>query len=141
MHYETTASARHNDNKIDLTNLSPTALLPQQNSEHLLIEVILDYVDKGEYHLPLKLFAESYPYVVELAACVMNHGEKVYGYNNWKKGMSKRSIMQSLYRHIHAQYNQEQLYDRDSGLPHIGHIYCNLMFLQYHAKKGFLGDD
>lgn len=131
-------STRHNDNKLDLTNLTPEALLPQDCEEHTLMESILYYIEEGKYFLALEIFAENYPHVIEIAASVMNHGESVYGHDNWKVGMSKRSIMQSLYRHIHAFYNNEEINDPDSGFEHIGHIYCNLMFLEFHSKKGFL---
>jgi hypothetical protein len=132
------SSTRYNNKKLDLTNLTPIALLPHQCAEHMLIEGILYYIEQKNYQLPLKLFAESYPNVIEIAARVMKHGEKVYGYDNWKKGMSRRSILQSLYRHIHAYCNQGEIHDRDSGYSHLGHIYCNLMFLEYHSRKGFL---
>ncbi len=104
----------------------------------MLIESILQYIEHGEYLLPLEIFAHEYPEVIELAAAVMNHGETVYGHENWKIGMSKRSILQSLYRHVHAYYNKGDVDDPESGHSHLGHIYCNLMFLEFHSKKGFL---
>lgn len=133
-------SKRHNENKLDLTNLTSIALLPRDCTDHILIEAMLHYIELEDYHLPLTIFAENYPDVIEKAAAVMNHGETVYGYDNWKIGMSKRSILKSLYRHIHAYYNKGEVDDPESGFSHLGHIYCNLMFLEFHSQKGFLPD-
>lgn len=133
-------SARHNTNKLDLTNLTPVALLPQDCPEPFSVTGILHLIDCADYQLPMAIFAENYPDVIEIAAAVMNHGETVYGYRNWQIGMSKRSILRSLYRHVHAYYNKGEADDPDSGYSHLGHIYCNLMFLEFHSQKGFLPD-
>ena len=66
-----------------------------------------------------------------MAKVLMFGGEK-YERNNWMKpSPNKLSAADSLYRHVLAMINGE-MDDSDSGLPHIGHIMCNVMFLTYH---------
>lgn len=50
------------------------------------------------------------------------------GKNNWKKGMPLTKILDSMMRHI-AKIQSGEWIDEESGLPHIGHIQCNALFL------------
>lgn len=53
------------------------------------------------------------------------------GANNWKLGMSKETILNSLIRHIVEIQNEEL--DKESLCNHMGHVMCNAMFyLFYH---------
>lgn len=61
---------------------------------------------------------------------VLEFGAKKYSAHQWKIGLPTTEICESLLRHIFAYMNGENN-DKDSGLPHIGHAMCNLMFLQY----------
>ena len=73
-----------------------------------------------------------------LAGCadVLAFGEKKYARSNWKKGLDKHEIIDSLLRHLVA-YQSGQTYDTDSGLHHLDHITCNAIFLadQYNGKR------
>lgn len=66
---------------------------------------------------------------------VLEYGAKKYGKNNWKKGFPQEEIIESMLRHIFAFLNGEKL-DKESGLPHTGHIMCNAMFLEFMENKG-----
>lgn len=56
------------------------------------------------------------------------------GKDNWKLGFKdKLKILDSLFRHLIAIMRGE-LNDKESGLPHIGHLMCNAMFFSYHTK-------
>ena len=62
-------------------------------------------------------------------AMVLDYGTKKYSRNNWRKGYEdKFSAADSLYRHLQELISGKIL-DQESGLPHIGHIMCNIMFL------------
>lgn len=65
---------------------------------------------------------------LEPCARVLEYGTIKYSRDNWMKGMPVTEILDSMLRHISAMQNGEW-YDKESGLPHIGHIQCNAMFL------------
>ena len=56
----------------------------------------------------------------------LNSGK--YGRNDWQKGFPISSIIDSLLRHI-GRLQKGEWIDKDSGLPHVGHIQCNALFL------------
>lgn len=61
-------------------------------------------------------------------ADVLEFGARKYSRNNWKKGLVMTEILDSMLRHISA-LNNGEYYDKESRLPHIGHIQANAMFL------------
>jgi hypothetical protein len=50
------------------------------------------------------------------------------GRDNWKKGFPINELWDSNLRHTRSLMTGELL-DNESGLPHIGHILCNVVFL------------
>lgn len=52
------------------------------------------------------------------------------GVDNWKQGLQTKEIIESLLRHTYALLENENN-DPESGLPHVGHILANAMFLSY----------
>ena len=61
-------------------------------------------------------------------ARVLEFGANKYSRDNWKLGMSKNKILDSLLRHV-ADIQAGKELDDESGLPIIGHIQCNALFL------------
>lgn len=64
---------------------------------------------------------------------VLMFGAKKYAPGNWKKGLKINEIMESSLRHTFAYLNGEDK-DPESGLPHLGHIMCNIMFATWMQK-------
>ena len=73
-----------------------------------------------------------------IAGCadVLAFGAIKYDRGNWKKGLDKDEIIDSLLRHLVA-YKSGQEFDEDSGLHHLDHVTCNALFLadQYNGKR------
>ena len=64
---------------------------------------------------------------------VLEYGAKKYTKGNWKKGMPVSEICECLLRHVFALMDGEINY-KESGLPIIGHIQCNAMFIAYMLR-------
>lgn len=61
---------------------------------------------------------------------VLEFGAKKYSPDNWKKGLDKKEILESMMRHLTALMDGEKT-DKESNLRHMGHILCNAMFYNY----------
>ena len=63
------------------------------------------------------------------------------GRENWKKTCENpKQHLESMFRHWMALCDGESL-DKESGLPHIGHIMCNAMFYSYHTNIKYNRED
>lgn len=65
---------------------------------------------------------------------VLEYGAIKYTPDNWKKGLPTLETCESLLRHTFAFMNGEDA-DPESGLDHLGHMMCNVMFLVYMMKN------
>lgn len=65
---------------------------------------------------------------------VLEFGAKKYEAYNWMKPMDKEAILESLMRHLISLFGGEE-FDKESELPHIGHILANAMFYSYHSTN------
>lgn len=67
---------------------------------------------------------------------VLAFGAKKYAAHNWRKGLAWMRISGAIMRHLFAFMNGEDL-DPETGLPHIDHAACEIMFLQelYRTRK------
>lgn len=61
---------------------------------------------------------------------VLEYGAQKYDDHNWKKGLNPVEVLECLQRHVAALMDGEDT-DKESGLPHIGHVLCNAMFYSY----------
>lgn len=67
------------------------------------------------------------------------YGARKYGKDNWQKGMSWSRCLNSARRHILHFWRGEKN-DRESGIHHLAHAICSLMFL-FVYERGNIGKD
>ena len=71
---------------------------------------------------------------------VLTYGANKYAENNWRKGMKWSRLTAAALRHLFAFIGGEEN-DAESGLPHLDHALCCLMFLSEYQKTGIGTDD
>lgn len=59
----------------------------------------------------------------------------IAGRDNWKKGLDKSAILESMMRHLVALMDGQEI-DPESNEHHIGHIMCNALFYSYFNVIG-----
>ena len=77
---------------------------------------------------------------LEDEARVWSYGAQKYAKDNWKKGQAWSIPLASMLRHLAAWQNGEDV-DKESLLPHLAHIACNLRMLTFYSKAYVEGDD
>lgn len=70
---------------------------------------------------------------VEDMVAVLMYGARKYGKTNWQKGIAFTRVWNSAMRHLLAWRKQIDT-DPESGLPHLAHAMCNIMFLTFFSK-------
>ena len=71
---------------------------------------------------------------------VLTYGAKKYEAHNWRKGMAWSRYYDALLRHLNA-WNSGEDIDPESGLMHLAHAGCCLVFLIASAVTGLGRDD
>lgn len=75
------------------------------------------------------------PLALEETVKVLTFGAQKYERDNWQRvPNSKRRYFDALQRHVWA-WKQGEKDDKESGLPHLAHAMCCLMFLYEHDVK------
>ena len=81
------------------------------------------------------------PEALEELARVLGHGAKKYGDWNWSKGLNYSRVIAAVLRHINSWRKLEDN-DPETGLNHLSHAFCGLMFLiTYIARNMTYFDD
>lgn len=78
--------------------------------------------------------------LVEEISKVLTFGAAKYARNNWRKSGSWCKVADSASRHI-LWHMEGQAIDMESGLPHLAHIGCNILFLIEFAEYNLGTDD
>lgn len=65
---------------------------------------------------------------------VLEFGSEKYEPDNWKKGFEGNDLLDCIMRHLVSIMDGET-HDKESGLPHMGHIMCNAMFYTYFNHR------
>ena len=77
--------------------------------------------------------------LIEIAK-VMAFGAEKYGRHNWRKGMAWSRLVGAILRHLFAWMLGEDK-DPESGLSHLAHAGCDLLFLLTYELKELGTDD
>lgn len=80
------------------------------------------------------------PEAMLATAEILRIGAKKYERENWRKGMLWSRIIGACLRHLFAFMAGEDL-DKESGLPHVDHLACEVMFLQCYYRSNKDLDD
>lgn len=91
--------------------------------------------DEGKIRLELL----SVPALIEIGK-VMTFGATKYDDHNWRKGFKWSRLYGALLRHIFAHLNGQDK-DPETGISHLAHAGCCLMFLLEHEISGLGQDD
>lgn len=75
------------------------------------------------------------PEFIEAVAEVMSFGAVKYTAHNWRGGINYSRCYAALLRHILAWQRGEDK-DPESGLPHLAHAACSIMFLLTFESDG-----
>lgn len=71
---------------------------------------------------------------LEGVANVLAMGAKKYSRHNWRRGIAYSRLIAATYRHLGAINKGEDL-DSESGLPHVHHLACCVMFLSWMMQN------
>ena len=77
---------------------------------------------------------------IEAIAEVLTFGAAKYDDNNWARGARWGRYFSALLRHLFAWWRGEDL-DRETGLSHLAHAGCCLVFLMEYQRNGWGSDD
>lgn len=132
------SAARYNDGK------APLQFIPIRQCLELLVDPagwifhvlrsLAEFQESGHRTYIYDALSEVPQAEVENAARVFEYGAKKYAHWNWCKGQAWQVTLGSLLRHAFALKDGEEL-DPESGLPHTGHIVCNLLMLAWYAEE------
>lgn len=80
------------------------------------------------------------PNSLDTIIAVMEYGATKYGAHNWRGGMEYSRAWDAAFRHMWAWWRGEDT-DAESGLPHLAHAVCSLMFIIDWSRTGVGVDD
>jgi hypothetical protein len=70
-------------------------------------------------------------------ARVLDHGAKKYAPYNWMRVRPRSRYVDAALRHLHA-YADGEVNDPDSGLNHLAHAGCCILFLLWFHETGVI---
>jgi hypothetical protein len=77
---------------------------------------------------------------IEELAKVLTFGAEKYTAHNWRSGFAYSRLLGACLRHIFA-FMRGESNDPETGLSHLAHAMCCLMFLLEHVLASFGSDD
>ena len=70
------------------------------------------------------------PEFLEGVGLVLGFGAKKYAAHNWRLGIPHSRLIAAAYRHL-GSINKGEKVDKESGLAHVHHLACCVMFLSW----------
>lgn len=67
---------------------------------------------------------------------VMNYGATKYDDHNWKKGIQYSRSYSATMRHLYSWWQDKESEDSETGISHLAHAICNLLFLLHFELEG-----
>jgi hypothetical protein len=80
------------------------------------------------------------PELLADTAAVLTFGAAKYGERNWEKGMRWGRVFAAAMRHLLAWWAGQDK-DPETGLSHLAHVLCCVMFLATYERRGIGHDD
>lgn len=77
---------------------------------------------------------------IEELGLVLSHGKTKYGSHNWRSGFAYSRTASAALRHLFSWISGQDK-DPESGLSHLAHCACNIMFLVEFQRRGKGEDD
>ncbi len=90
----------------------------------------MDAIKYDQEKVQLELLSSSWLFGV---GRVLTFGAKKYAAHNWRKGLQQSRLLGATLRHVLAYLGGEDL-DQETGLPHLHHASCCLMFASELAE-------
>lgn len=76
---------------------------------------------------------------VEAVSAILNYGAQKYEEDSWQSVPDGRKRYEDAFYRHQIERNKGQTYDDESGLPHLAHMICNLMFLLwFEIQEGII---
>jgi len=92
----------------------------------------------GDHHDKGKVRYDLFPAdALHAIAEVLTYGATKYDDDNWARGIANRRVFSSCLRHLWAWWRREDN-DPESGLSHLAHAGCNIMFLLAYQLRGMV---
>ena len=77
---------------------------------------------------------------LEAVSKVLTFGAKKYAAHDWRDGIERSRLIAAAFRHLSA-YNRGEDFDKETGLSHLAHASCFLMFMtELHETRPDLDD-
>lgn len=135
------SGARYNDGKPDLS-LIPPLLLPYSTDVQRRLHAALSELMFDGNPEPLKDWHyEAMRANADTCAKVFEYGKQKYAAWNWAKGMNWSVPVACTLRHARSLWTYGEADDRESNLPHIGHILCNTTMILHFVRFYDEGND
>lgn len=77
---------------------------------------------------------------IEEVVRVLQYGQMKYGARNWEAGMAWSRLFSAAMRHTWAWWRGQD-YDQETGVHHLAHAACCILFVLAYHLRGKVGED